>query len=203
MDFQEKLKKALQLDIHYDTFQPFSGAQPTAAVLILFSDLSKTPHLLVTRRSTRLKSHHGQYAFPGGKIDAEDHHHASPASQVAAKRETHEEVGVPPETIQILGSLPLIPTLSTRTWVEPWIGHLGQSHHTMPLEVNQDEVDWAGWLSWQSFLLLDNYRKERFHWKKKTFPNHIYQVQDHTIWGATAAMIHLLKKRIEQASLTE
>jgi 8-oxo-dGTP pyrophosphatase MutT (NUDIX family) len=74
-----------------------------AAVLMLFSDGADGPELLLTERSTTMRSHAGQIAFPGGKSDPED------ADAVAtALREAEEEVGVDPATVQVFGTLPTL-----------------------------------------------------------------------------------------------
>jgi 8-oxo-dGTP pyrophosphatase MutT (NUDIX family) len=74
-----------------------------AAVLMLFSDGADGPELLLTERSTTMRSHAGQIAFPGGKSDPED------ADAVAtALREAEEEVGLDPTTVQVFGTLPTL-----------------------------------------------------------------------------------------------
>ena len=57
-------------------------------------------NILLTQRTTGLRDHAGQVAFPGGKMDPDD---ASPAA--TAIREAQEEIGLPPHTVEILGYL--------------------------------------------------------------------------------------------------
>lgn len=83
--------------------RPFEIA-PTlrpAAVLIAFLDRADGVSMLLTRRSEQLLLHRGQIAFPGGRVDPGD---ASPIA--AALRETHEEVGIDPSKVEVLGTLP-------------------------------------------------------------------------------------------------
>src|SRR5271170_5775399 len=70
-----------------------------AAVLIPLIEREDGVRVLYTRRSDRLTSHRGQVAFPGGRFDRRD-----PDLLAAALRETHEEVGIPPDRVEVLGS---------------------------------------------------------------------------------------------------
>jgi len=73
--------------------------------------------ILYTRRSDRLASHPGQVAFPGGRFDRRD------ASLMAsALRETHEEVGIAPEQIRVIGTFPGRRTMATNISVTPFVG---------------------------------------------------------------------------------
>ncbi|MGE0310910.1 MAG: CoA pyrophosphatase [Lautropia sp.] len=79
---------------------PAQALRP-AAVLIGFLPRPGGAGLLLTRRSEQLVSHRGQIAFPGGRVDASD-----PSPIAAALREAHEEVGIPPDDVEVLGTLP-------------------------------------------------------------------------------------------------
>lgn len=98
-------------------------ATKEAAVLVLFGILDDQPaktstsavaqdlDLLILVRAATLRHHAGQPAFPGGKIDPQDHQQASPhqpASHIAALREAVEETGLNPQGVEILGSLPAV-----------------------------------------------------------------------------------------------
>ena len=72
-----------------------------AAVLIPVVERPAGLGVVFTKRTEKLKSHSGQVSFPGGKIDDRDTN-----AQLAALRETHEEVGVNPEAIEVLGQMP-------------------------------------------------------------------------------------------------
>jgi len=76
-----------------------------AAVLLALVQRGPTAHdltVLLTQRTTHLSTHSGQIAFPGGKMDATDAN-----ATAAALREAHEEVGLEPQFVQVLGSLPI------------------------------------------------------------------------------------------------
>ncbi len=88
---------------------PEDGTGRASAVLIAFADVPATPDnpggpgVLLIERSSDLRKHAGQVAFPGGSIDPGD---AGP--QAAALREAHEEVGLDPSTVDVLTELPPI-----------------------------------------------------------------------------------------------
>ena len=82
---------------------PEAGGRPSA-VLILFGDGPRGTDLLLIQRSSTMRSHAGQPAFPGGGTDPED---ANPVA--TALREAHEEAGVDPVGVEILAQLPGVP----------------------------------------------------------------------------------------------
>lgn len=88
-----------------------------AAVLVPLIQRDGGLHVLYTRRSDRLSSHRGQVAFPGGRFD-----HRDPDLVAAALRETHEEVGIPPHRVEVLGSFAGRRTHSTEIFVTPFVG---------------------------------------------------------------------------------
>ena len=78
------------------------GAQARdSAVLILFGETARRPDILLTERSHRLRSHPGEVAFPGGRVEAGDADVAA-----TALREAAEETGVDPRGIDVVGALP-------------------------------------------------------------------------------------------------
>ncbi len=92
-------------------------AKKSAAVLVPFILRDGGLHVLYTRRSDRLSSHRGQVAFPGGRYDRRD-----PDLLATALRETHEEVGIEPHSIEILGSFEGRQTNRTEIFVTPFVG---------------------------------------------------------------------------------
>jgi 8-oxo-dGTP pyrophosphatase MutT (NUDIX family) len=73
--------------------------------------------VLYTRRSDRLASHRGQVAFPGGRFDRRD-----TSLLASALRETHEEVGIAPDQIRVIGTFPGRRTMATNISVTPFVG---------------------------------------------------------------------------------
>ena len=81
--------------------QPPASGGRASAVLVLFGGEPDDPDLLFIQRSADLRLHAGQPAFPGGAIDATD---SGPVA--AALREATEEVGVDPDGVDVVGTLP-------------------------------------------------------------------------------------------------
>ena len=89
-------------DLNPDVQLPPGRKLREAAVLVPVIDTGLALEVLLTKRSSALKHHPGQVAFPGGKRDEEDIDLAA-----TARREAWEEVRVPPETVDIIGTLPV------------------------------------------------------------------------------------------------
>jgi len=84
-----------------------TGVPNPSAVLVLFADsLPHGPDVLITERSATMRSHAGQAAFPGGRIDALDGGLLDEGPVRAALREAHEEAGVDPAGVRVFGELP-------------------------------------------------------------------------------------------------
>jgi 8-oxo-dGTP pyrophosphatase MutT (NUDIX family) len=92
--------KAARMDVMPPLQPPKTGGRPSA-VLVLFADGPAGPDLLFIQRSQGLRQHAGQPAFPGGGIEPAD---AGPVA--AALRETAEEAGVDPDSVEVLATLP-------------------------------------------------------------------------------------------------
>jgi 8-oxo-dGTP pyrophosphatase MutT (NUDIX family) len=173
----------------------FRLAQPLrdAAVLIaLVLRDHQTPSLLLTRRSANLGSHAGQIAFPGGRVDETD---VSPIA--AALREAQEEVGMPQQAVEILGTMPTY-TTGTGFLITPVVGLVQPN---WPLLLSEGEVDEAFEVPLDFLMNPDNHRrvKVRFEERERMFYSMPYpqDTQRYFIWGATAAMLrnlyHFLK----------
>jgi 8-oxo-dGTP pyrophosphatase MutT (NUDIX family) len=91
---------ARQMPVSAHLRPPRAGGR-ASAVLVLFADGPAGPDVLLTLRSSGLRKHAGQVAFPGGSIDAGD---AGPVA--AALREAAEETGLDPAGVEVVGVLP-------------------------------------------------------------------------------------------------
>ena len=83
-----------------------SQIQKRASVLIPLLEEEGELFVMLTQRSEQLRSHAGQVSFPGGKQDPQDAN-----SLETVLRETHEEIGLPPEKVEIIGRLDQILSL--------------------------------------------------------------------------------------------
>jgi 8-oxo-dGTP pyrophosphatase MutT (NUDIX family) len=161
-----------------------SGAIP-AAVLIAVTDRPE-PGAILTVRREHLRTHAGQVAFPGGRIDpGED-------ALGAALREANEELGIPAGEVAVAGALEPYATI-TGYQVTPIVGVIPPD---LALEPHEHEV--AGWFEAPLRFLLDPARQQRKSALFEGERRHYYQIdwEGHRIWGATAAIIVNLARRL-------
>ena len=170
-----------------DLVEGDSGAGMPAAVLVAITRRTD-PGVIFTRRRDHLRTHAGQIAFPGGRIDPGDHD-----ASAAALREAHEELGLPSHEVTLWGTADRYRTV-TGFDVVPVIGEIPPD---LPLCPHEDEV--ADWFEAPLAFLLDpaNQRavEADFEGRMRTY----YQInwQDRRIWGATAAMLVNLTRRLQ------
>ncbi len=157
-----------------------------AAVLIAITD-RPSPGVILTQRPEWLRSHAGQVAFPGGKVDDED------ANAVAAAlREAEEEIGLPREQVEILGEADIYHTGSGYS-ITPVVGIIAPD---LPLVINPDEV--SDWFEVPLAFLLDpaNARIETGLWQGHERQYYDIQWETRRIWGVTAGIIANLARRV-------
>ncbi len=157
-----------------------------AAVLVAITDRPE-PGVILTVRREHLRTHAGQIAFPGGRIDPGEE------APQAALREAHEELGLEPATVELLGAIEDYRTV-TGYVVTPVIGVVPPD---LPLYPHEHEV--ADWFEAPLAYLLDpaNQRQQSalFQSKQRTYYEIVWN--ERRIWGATAAMIINLSRRLQ------
>lgn len=173
-------------DLMRDAPPPSDRLMP-AAVLMAISD-EREPQLLFTRRTAHLKRHAGQVAFPGGRQDDGD---TGPVA--TALREAHEEVALPPPTVEVLGTLDPYRT-GTGFLVTPVVGVVPPG---LTLRPDPGEVDELFHVPLAHVLDPANHLRESAQWQGQL--RHYWTIRHdrHVIWGATAGMIVALSRRLE------
>jgi 8-oxo-dGTP pyrophosphatase MutT (NUDIX family) len=158
-----------------------------AAVLIPVVDRGAEATVLLTQRTETLRSHSGQVAFPGGRIDPTD---ASPED--AALRETFEEIGVPASAIEVIGRMPDYVTGSGYRIV-PVLGIV-----TPPFElaINEHEVDAVFEVPLGFLMTVANHNRESRIWQGKERFYYTMPYGERFIWGVTAGIIRTLYERL-------
>jgi 8-oxo-dGTP pyrophosphatase MutT (NUDIX family) len=151
-----------------------------AAVLVPLLARPEGPLVLFTKRHSGLRNHAGQISFPGGARDDED---VTPLH--AALRETHEELGIPPEKVEVLGMLDEIPTI-TRFRVRPFVGVIRAGD---PYALSAEEVEEVIEVPLSHLLQPAVFRTER--WERPGVEKEVYffDYGSHVIWGATARIL--------------
>ena len=172
----EKLRRSLKVDaepLRHD------GTTRGAAILVPIVRRESDLHLVFIRRSDAVESHRGQVAFPGGRVDPTD------ATLLhTALREAHEEVGIAPHVVEVLGGFPTMSTVSTGMQVAPFVGILSR-----PVDYVIQEKEVAEVFEVPLHALSDAQYRGTYEWKRdkdrpsSNFPAIFYGGQ--TIWGLT------------------
>ncbi|MBD8640863.1 MULTISPECIES: CoA pyrophosphatase [Sphingomonas] len=159
-----------------------------AAVLIAVTDRAE-PGVILTQRTETMRKHAGQIAFPGGRID--------PGEDIvtAALREAEEEIALPRERVTVIGQADTYRTV-TGFQVTPVIGVIPPD-----LVLHPSEAEVANVFEVPLEFLLDsgNHVEASVEWQGHE--RHYYEIiwNDRRIWGATAAMIVNLRRRLQWA----
>jgi len=164
--------------------------QTPAAVLVPIVPAPGGCYLLLTRRTDGLTNHRGEIAFPGGRLEPGE------TPEAAALREAHEELGIEPDEVDLIGSLPGVGTNLSRFWIMPWVGVLRPDSRSriVPspaevadlLEVSLDVLAGPGCR-----------RDQRFIRGRRVVVSPAYDTPAGTIWGATARIIAELLKEVQ------
>lgn len=139
------------------------------------------PHLVLTRRTTRLRNHSGQISLPGGRYDLEDRYLLR-----TALRETEEELGVPPDGLTIWGRLDAQPIAASHYLLAPFVAYTPRRPEFRPEPAEVDEV-----LEVPLALLLDPESLAEELWELQGIERRVsfYRHGEHKIWGATARVL--------------
>ncbi len=162
---------------------PLLPAFPDArvsAVLIVLLDGADGAEVLLTRRSMAMRNHRGEISFPGGRLDPGE----TPVQ--AAVREAHEEVGLDASAPRIVGELPHLNTIVSRSYIVPVLSVLDHRPDLRPLT---DEADRVFWTPMSELTRPDTYRVERWGSPPMDRPLHFFELDDETVWGATAHIL--------------
>ena len=190
MTLAERLRAALsspttQPLLEGDLLEAGVEAGVPAAVLVAITDREE-PGVILTVRREHMRTHAGQVAFPGGRLDAGEE------VDQAALREASEELLLEPDTVDLIGSIEPYRTV-TGFIVTPVVGVIPPD---LPLTPHEHEV--ADWFEAPLAYLLDpaNQIQREAEWRGRVRPYIEIDWQGHRIWGVTAAIIANLSRRL-------
>lgn len=160
---------------------PPPGELDRAAVLIpIYDDAEGETRLILTKRPETMPTHAGHIAFPGGRPDPGD---AGPVD--TALREAHEEVGIDPAAVEVMGYLPPIDTVQFRLMVVPVVGRLDGPPR---LVLSEREVV-------RAYHPALGQLADESRWHSEDWNGHrvwFYDLEGDSLWGATAMMTRRL-----------
>jgi 8-oxo-dGTP pyrophosphatase MutT (NUDIX family) len=151
-----------------------------AAVLIPLLFKQGEWHVLVTQRTQTVEHHKGQISFPGGACDPDD-----ADLQATALRETLEEIGIPPDAVEVLGALDDFPTVTSFV-VTPFVGVIP---YPIAFRLNRHEVEAVIEVPLSFLDDPGNLRVEQWEVQGHLHDVLFWDYGPYTIWGATARML--------------
>jgi len=182
----QALDPALDIEIEDERYLGDTVQHRAAAVLIPITDRAE-PGVILTQRPNWLRSHAGQVAFPGGKVDDTDEN-----SIFAALREAEEELNIPPARVEVIGVADTYYSGSGYS-IAPVVGIIPPDLQIQP---NPQEVE--DWFEVPLAFLLDpaNSIKKEANWNGQQRSYYDMQWGERRIWGVTAGIIANLVRRL-------
>jgi len=176
--------EAAALDVH--------GRIDAAVLVPLYIAPDDRLTAVFTKRRDDLRRHPGEISFPGGRQDDDESD-----LRDTALREAHEEIGLHPDGVELVGALQPTPTIATNYAVYPFVGLIEPGQRWTP---SATEV--AAVLELALDDLREGYARRRLMRRGVPFRTDVYVVGDHLIWGATARMLGDLLDRLPEDLLT-
>lgn len=166
------------------------GAVNAGVLVVMFEEAGET-RLVLTRRSTAMRTHRGEVSFPGGRLD--------PGEDVttAALREAREEVALDPALVSVVGWMDPVMTMVSASLIVPVLATVEQRP---VLTASPQEVERIFDVSLAELCRPEVFHEERWNVPGRlvadggdgSFPVWFFEVSGEMIWGATARMLHEL-----------
>lgn len=161
---------------------PFADAHNSAVLIVLHDGLDGA-EALFTKRAQHLRNHRGEISFPGGRMDANE------TVVEAALREAWEEVALQSSLVSVHGELDHLSTVVSNSYIVPVVASVAERPE---LRAQPDEVERILWVPLAELADEGTYREEWWGLPAMERPIHFFELDDETIWGATALIVHQL-----------
>jgi 8-oxo-dGTP pyrophosphatase MutT (NUDIX family) len=169
--------------------EPPSNRIPSAVLIPLINEREEL-HILFIRKVEDNSLHSGQVSFPGGAKEDEDPH-----LLVTALREVHEEIGIPPQSWEVLGPLDPAKTLGSPFIIYPFVALLKEPSAPAP---SPQEVARVFTVPLAYILERYPFQLQRFTWRGKDYETFLIPYGEEIIWGATARILKTFCRLIEE-----
>jgi len=164
---------------------PDDSSDRMAAVLVPLVTDGET-RVVLTKRTATLSRHAGEVSFPGGLADPGE------GPRATALRESREELGLPPGSVEVLGALQSVHTRVLGTLIVPVVGLLATEPAFRP---SPAEIERVLVLPLAGLAALG--REATFTWEGDTFPTYVFDTPGDVVWGATARILRGLIDTLE------
>lgn len=183
----ERIRRALALGPPPLRSPAESHSHSASSVLAPLYEHDGEVWVVLTRRSWHLRAHKGEVSFPGGRQDPGE------TLWETALREAWEEIDLDRSSVERLGELDHLSTVSSASFIVPFVGLLPGRPE---LAANDDEVDAILHVPLSELLDPEIYREERWGFDGVERPIHFFELVGDTLWGATGSMLVDLLTRI-------
>ena len=163
-----------------------------AAVLVPLYEHDGRLWVVLTRRAAHLRSHQGEVSFPGGGREGDEDLVAT------ALREAEEEIALDPATVEVVGQLDHLSTITSGSFIVPVVGVLPGRPEA--LVANPDEVAHILHVPLAELLAEEVYREEVWSFGDEERPIFFFELHGDTVWGATASMLRRLLALVHDVS---
>jgi len=165
-----------------------------AAILVPIVEIQNEPALVYTKRSKYLTNHKGQVSFPGGNSDETDS-----GPEQTALRETWEEIGIPPESVEVWATLPALVSSqrgASAAMATPVVGFINNFDQSK-LVISKEEVDQVFAVKLSELCSQSNCKYTQFRFDGSPgYSMPMFDVPPFPIWGLTAIITYQVLKAL-------
>lgn len=159
------------------------GARASAVLVPLYEHEGQV-WVVLTRRAAHLRSHQGEVSFPGGGRDGDE------SLERTALREAEEEIALDPSTVEVVGELDHLSTITSGSYIVPFVGII--VGRPVGLVASPEEVERILHVPLAELLADGVYREELWAFDEAERPIFFFELVGDTVWGATASMLRRL-----------